>query len=81
MIALLAIVLEMFQDFTYTDVIDGGDTAALFFEALVEGRQVQGVDHLRFRSDGLISELTVMIRPLSGLNAVAEYTGQRLTGQ
>ena len=29
------------------------------------------MDLLRFNGDGLVSELTVMVRPLSGLNALA----------
>lgn len=77
----LSAVMRMFEDFRYGDVFDAGATAALFFEARVGDRQVQGVDHLTFRSDGLISELTVLIRPLSGLNAVSQYIGQRLAGQ
>lgn len=76
----LSAVLEMFEGFRYTDVLEGGDTAVLFFEARVGDREIEGVDHLKFRSDGLVSELTVMIRPLSGLNAVAEFMGQRLDG-
>jgi hypothetical protein len=36
---------------------------------------------MTFRSDKLMTELTVMIRPLSGLNAVTEYMGQRLAGR
>ena len=77
----LSAVMEMFEEFTYTDVLVGDDRAGLFFEANVGDRQVEGVDYLRFRSDGLISVLTVMIRPLSSLNAVAEHMAQRLAGQ
>ena len=77
----LSAVMEMFEDFRYSDVVEGSDTAALFFEARVGDREIEGVDHLTFRPDGLISELTVMIRPLSGLNAVAEDMGHRVAGR
>ena len=35
-------------------------------------KSVQGLDLLRMNSDGQIANLTVMIRPLSGLTALAE---------
>jgi hypothetical protein len=37
----------------------------------VDGRQVKGIDKLTFDEDGRITELTVMIRPASGLQVVA----------
>ena len=77
----LSTAMEVFEELTYTDVLAGDDTAALFFKASVGGREVDGADHLRFGSDGLISVLTVMIRPLSSLNAVAEHMGRHLAGQ
>jgi len=44
----------------------------LQFETRVGDRQLQGVDILKFAEDGAISELTVMVRPLSGIHALAE---------
>lgn len=78
---LLQSVMEMFEDFRYFDVIDGNDTAALFFEAGVGDRELQGVDHLTVGPDGLITDLTVMLRPLSALMAVSEEMRRRLAGQ
>jgi hypothetical protein len=74
----LTAVSQVFEDFRYTDQIESDDTAALFFEATVGDREVNGVDVLRFDSDGGIRELMVMIRPLSGLNALVEAMGDRL---
>ena len=51
----------------------------LIFEARVGDRELQGVDILRFDDDGGISELTVMVRPMSGLNALAEAMQRRLS--
>ncbi len=48
------------------------------FEANVGDRELQGVDILRFNDEGRISEMTVMVRPMSGLQAVAEQMGKRL---
>jgi len=75
---LLGTVAEVFEDFRYVDQVETGDTAVLVFEARVGERRLDGVDILRFGEDGLIVELTVMIRPLSGLNALAEEMGRRL---
>jgi len=64
--------MNVFVDFRYTDRFESGDTAALIFEARVGDREVQGLDLLRFDGDGRVRELTVMVRPMSGLNALAE---------
>ena len=44
--------------------------AVLEFATEVDGRQVEGIDKLTFDEDGLITELKVMIRPASALEAV-----------
>ena len=41
-------------------------------------RELDGVDILRFDDDGLISELMVMVRPMSGMHALAEEMRARL---
>lgn len=71
-------VFQVFEDFTYIDELEGDGTHALVFSATVGGRAVQGLDHLRFDDDGLISEFTVMVRPLSGVIALAEAMGPRV---
>lgn len=64
----LRAVVTVFEDFRYTDELPG-DPHGLVFRARIGERELQGIDLLRAR-DGLITELTVMIRPLSGLNAL-----------
>jgi hypothetical protein len=71
-------VIEVFEDFTYVDELAGEGTHALIFTAKVGGREVQGLDHLRFDDDGLIKEFTVMVRPLSAAMALAEAMGPRV---
>jgi len=68
----LGAVVQVFQDFRYTDQIEHGDTAMLVFEARAGERDVQGVDILRFDDRGKISELIVMVRPMSGMHALAD---------
>jgi hypothetical protein len=69
--------MKVFSDFRYTDRLEDGDTTALVFAAKVGDREVQGLDLLRFDAEGKVAELTVMVRPMSGLNALAEAMGRR----
>lgn len=75
---LLGTVVQVFEDFRYLDQVETGDTAVLVFEARVGEKQLNGVDVLRFGADGKIAEMMVMVRPLSGLTALAEEMGRRL---
>lgn len=75
---LLRHVMATFEDFRYLDELTGPDSAALVFAARVGDRELQGLDHLRLAPDGRIAELTVMVRPLSGLTALAEAMGARI---
>ncbi|MFI6513937.1 nuclear transport factor 2 family protein [Spirillospora sp. NPDC050679] len=75
--AILRGVLRVFEDFRYVREIaspDGRDHA-LVFTATVNGRQVHGCDFLHFDDEGKIDDFTVMVRPLSGANALAEAMG------
>ena len=76
---LLSILLEIFQDFRYTDELEAQDgTAALIFRARVGDRDLQGLDLIRFDESGLICDLTVMIRPRSAIEALVAEVGPRL---
>ena len=74
----LAAVLRVFEDFRYTDELHDDGALALVFEANVDGREVQGVDLLRFGADDLVSDLTVLVRPLSATLAVRDAMGKQL---
>ena len=75
---LLAILLETFEDFRYTDEFEADGKAALVFRARVGDRELEGLDLIRFDEDGQIAELTVMVRPLSAVIALAEAVGPKL---
>jgi hypothetical protein len=77
-LALLRVVAEVFEDFRYVAEWRDGATAILFFEANVGDRELQGVDILEENEAGLVTRFTVMIRPLSGLQALAEAVAARL---
>jgi hypothetical protein len=75
--AILAHVVEVFEDFRYVRELadDGGH--ALVFEAKVSGLQLTGCDFLVLDDDGLIADFTVMVRPLRAAQALAEAMGAR----
>jgi len=53
------------REFVYTDELLGEGMAGLVFRAKVGGKRAEGVDIVRLDRDGLVTDLTVMIRPLS----------------
>ena len=76
---LLGILLEVFQDFHYTDELSAPDgTRGLVFRARVDDRELEGIDLIRFDEAGRIRDLTVMIRPRSALEALLARVGPRL---
>src|SRR5690242_1902102 len=75
--AILRGVGRVFEDFRYVrELADAdGQGSALVFQTVVDGVSVNGIDLIRTNDAGLISELTVMVRPLSGANALAQAMG------
>jgi hypothetical protein len=77
---LLYAVADVLEDFRYTREIastDGRDLA-LVFQARVGDKQIEGCDFIHLDASGLIDELFVMIRPMSGVYALAEAMEARL---
>jgi len=74
----LRTVAEVFQDFEYRAEMERGDLTTLVFRARVGDREVDGIDLLRTRADGLIDDITVFVRPLSGLTALRDEMGARV---
>ena len=70
-------VLKVFEEFAYQAEIREGDNEMLRFKARVGDREVDGVDIVKY-VDGLVTELTVMIRPLSALHAVRDAMAAQL---
>jgi hypothetical protein len=75
---ILATVAQVFADFTYVDELESGTHSMLRFRARIGERQGEGVDLIERNDAGLVQRLTVMIRPLSALQALAEEMGARL---
>ena len=75
---LLGAVSQVFEDFRYTDQVESGDSATLIFRARVGDRELDGIDYLEFGDDGRIGSMSVFIRPMSGVNALAEAMAKKL---
>jgi len=78
---ILHAVIEVFEDFRYVaEIGEGADEHVLVFRAHVGDRELEGIDLLHHDASGAIDRLTVMIRPLSALQAVAGAMRERLQG-
>jgi limonene-1,2-epoxide hydrolase len=75
---ILRAVMRVFVDFRYTDQLASASQAALVFTARIGDRAIDGLDLGTLNADGLVSELAVFIRPMSGLVALAEAMKQEL---
>jgi SnoaL-like domain len=74
---LLGEVAQVFEEFRYTDELQTDGAHALIFRATVAGKELEGVDLLRFDAQGLIADFTVYLRPLSGLVPFAQAMAER----
>jgi SnoaL-like domain len=77
-VAVLTQVIQVLEDFRYTDELVEGDTIALRFKAMVGDRELEGIDFLELDGEGRIAELTVFMRPLSALTSFNEQMAARL---
>ncbi|MDU6101095.1 MAG: nuclear transport factor 2 family protein [Acinetobacter sp.] len=77
---ILTNVIQVFQDFTYHREFytEDGENVVLEFSANVSGKSLKGIDMIRFNEQGKIIDFEVMIRPMSGLAALAEQMGIRI---
>lgn len=77
---ILNTVVKVFEDFAYHRELVSADgfNVVLEFSARVGDRQVKGIDMIRFDEAGLIVDFEVMVRPMSGLQALGDEMGRRL---
>jgi hypothetical protein len=80
LIMALQTVIQVFEDFTYHRELatDDGLNIVLEFGARVGDKSLKGIDFIRFDEEGRIVEFEVMVRPLSGLQALGAEMGARL---
>ena len=77
---ILTNVIQVFENFTYHREFytEDGLNVVLEFSANVGGKKLKGIDMIRFNENGQIVDFEVMIRPKSGLEALAVQMGQRM---
>ena len=75
---ILSNVIDLFEDFTYHREWVNGNEMALEFSAGVRGKNVKGVDLIRWNDEGRIIHFEVLVRPLNGLQALFEEMSDRV---
>jgi hypothetical protein len=78
-LVVLANVVEVFEDFRYLDEVHGDGSVVLRFAAKVDGKfDIEGIDYLTVDADGIVTDLTVFLRPLKAVHAFNERMAARL---
>ncbi|WP_179998120.1 nuclear transport factor 2 family protein [Acinetobacter sp. YH12239] len=77
---ILTNVIEIFENFRYHREFYTADglSVVLEFSANVGEKTLKGIDMIQFNEQGQIIDFEVMIRPKSGLEALAFQMGQRM---
>ena len=77
---ILGTVVKVFEDFTYHRQLASADglSVVLEFSANVNGKELKGIDLIQFDAEGKIVDFEVMVRPMSGLQALGDEMGKRL---
>ncbi len=77
---ILTNVIQIFENFTYHREFytEDGLNVVLEFSANIGDKKLKGIDMIRFNEDGQMVDFEVMIRPKSGIEALATLMGQRM---
>lgn len=77
--AFLQQAVQTFHDFRYhRTFVSGERDVVLEFSATVAGKELKGIDMIRFDSAGRFEEFEVMVRPESGLQALGAEMKRRM---
>jgi hypothetical protein len=74
----LLVVFSLFDDFHYADVFSGQPTQALVFRAEVSGIPLEGRNYVRTDENGLVTELSVTMRPVIAITALTKAIGAKM---
>jgi len=77
---ILTNVAQVFENFKYHRELASADglSVVLEFSAQVNGKDLKGIDLVQFDAEGKITDFEVMVRPMSGLQALGDEMGKRL---
>lgn len=81
-LGLFGVLLRVFEDIRYVGYLEGAaetsadgeeaPAAILPFRAVVNGKQIHGIDLLQLDEAGRVKEFTVMVRPQSAVQALGQ---------
>ena len=77
-IAILSHVIDVFEDFSYVRVFSDHPNYALEFRAKIGDLDAEGVDLITLDENNLVSEFTVVMRPLKTVQHLREEMQNRL---
>ena len=77
---LSAAIVVLGPSLTYRRQWYAASNAVLEFEAELDGLTVHGIDMLQWNDDGKLTEFTVMVRPIRGLEKLIEKMAAELLG-
>jgi len=69
---ILQTVFGIFENFQYHREFVSENSVALEFSALVDGKNIKGVDLIRWNHEGKIDQFEVVMRPLNGVQRMLE---------
>lgn len=77
---ILSNVIQIFENFTYHRELysEDGLSVVLEFSANIGEKKLKGIDMIRLNEAGKMVDFEVMIRPKSGLEALATIMGERI---
>ncbi len=75
---ILQMIIDIFENFQYHREWTEGNNFALEFSAQVDGKNLKGIDLIRWNDEGKIVHFEVMLRPINSLQLVFEKMTQRL---
>lgn len=77
---ILSNVIQIFENFSYHREFysEDGLNVVLEFSANIGDKKLKGIDMIRLNEHGKMVEFEVMIRPKSGIEALAALMGQRM---
>jgi len=75
---ILQMLIDIVENFQYHREWIDGNNFALEFSAQVDGKNLKGIDLIRWNDEGKIVHFEVMLRPINSLQLVFEKMTQRL---
>lgn len=78
-VAVVEVLLDVCDDFHYTDELRGRDGGFLVACARVDGNDLEIVDHIRLDENGKIRQFTAFFRPMPAMPVALRLMGAGLT--